>query len=73
MKKLLIVCLRGYWHVSGYLKKEGILKDSCVFYPTCSQYAMESIEKYGAWKGLARAVKRILRCHPWQKNHFDPA
>jgi len=45
---------------------------SCVFYPTCSEYTKEAIEKYGALKGIYLGFLRILRCHPWQKNHLDP-
>lgn len=45
----------------------------CRFSPTCSQYAKEAIEKYGAGKGLRLAVRRFLRCHPFYKgDYFDP-
>ena len=44
---------------------------TCVFYPTCSDYAEEVIKKYGAIKGSYLAIKRITRCHPWQKEHID--
>lgn len=45
----------------------------CRFSPTCSQYAKEAIEKYGAGKGLWLAVRRIMRCHPFYKgDYFDP-
>jgi len=47
-------------------------KPSCVFYPTCSEYSKEAINKYGVLKGVKLGILRILRCHPWQKNHFDP-
>ncbi|OGJ02021.1 membrane protein insertion efficiency factor YidD [Candidatus Nomurabacteria bacterium RIFCSPLOWO2_02_FULL_44_12] len=47
-------------------------KPNCVFYPTCSLYTKQAIEKYGALKGLWLGTLRVLRCHPWQKNHFDP-
>ena len=46
---------------------------SCRFIPTCSQYAVEAIEKYGAWKGGALALRRFLRCHPFHKGDvYDP-
>ena len=45
---------------------------SCIYTPTCSQYAVEAISKYGAWKGGFLAVKRILRCHPFHKGGYDP-
>jgi len=47
-------------------------RGSCVFYPTCSEYAKEAIKKYGAIRGLYLGSRRLLRCHPWQKNHIDP-
>ncbi len=45
---------------------------TCVFYPTCSEYAKEATLKYGVFKGLFLGTRRILRCHPWQKEHIDP-
>lgn len=45
---------------------------NCRFYPTCSNYAVEAIEKYGAVKGTVLAVKRIMRCHPFHAGGFDP-
>lgn len=45
---------------------------SCRYIPTCSEYAMIAIEKYGAVKGGIMAVKRILRCHPFHKGGYDP-
>jgi len=44
----------------------------CRFVPTCSEYALEAIQKYGALKGGLLAVKRILRCHPGNPGGFDP-
>lgn len=44
----------------------------CRFTPTCSQYAMEAVEKYGAIKGGYLALRRILRCHPFHKGGYDP-
>ena len=44
----------------------------CRFTPTCSQYAMEAVEKYGAAKGGLLALRRILRCHPFHKGGYDP-
>lgn len=45
---------------------------TCRFYPTCSQYALEAIEKHGAAKGGWLAAKRILRCHPFHPGGYDP-
>ncbi len=44
----------------------------CRFYPTCSNYALQAIEKYGPLKGIYLSIKRILRCHPFSKGGYDP-
>jgi uncharacterized protein len=45
----------------------------CRFTPTCSQYAIDAINKYGAWRGCRKAVGRICRCQPWGGRGYDPA
>ena len=45
---------------------------ACRFTPTCSQYALEAIKKYGPFKGGFLAIKRILRCNPWGGSGYDP-
>lgn len=45
---------------------------SCRYVPTCSEYALIAIERYGAMKGGWLAVKRICRCHPWHEGGYDP-
>ncbi|MDO4721575.1 MAG: membrane protein insertion efficiency factor YidD [Peptostreptococcaceae bacterium] len=45
---------------------------TCRFYPTCSQYAIEALQKYGALKGGYLSVKRILKCHPFHSGGYDP-
>lgn len=45
----------------------------CRFRPTCSQYAIASLEKYGFLKGGLKALWRVLRCNPWNKGGYDPA
>ena len=45
---------------------------SCKYYPTCSTYALEAVEKYGALKGGALSIWRILRCNPFSKGGYDP-
>lgn len=47
-------------------------KPCCIYYPSCSQYALKAIEKYGALKGGWMAIKRILRCHPFHEGGYDP-
>ena len=49
-----------------------MLPPCCRFVPTCSQYAMEAVEKYGAAKGGYLAMRRILRCNPFHKGGYDP-
>ena len=49
-----------------------LLPPTCRYIPTCSQYALEAIRKYGPFKGFWLAVKRILRCHPWGGSGYDP-
>ena len=44
----------------------------CRYIPTCSAYALEALEKYGAGKGSLLALRRILRCHPFRKGGYDP-
>ena len=55
-----------------YQKIPGPWHDNCRFQPTCSNYAIEAIEKYGAFKGVYLACRRILRCNPLHKGGFDP-
>lgn len=45
----------------------------CRHLPTCSEYALESIDKNGAWKGFWLTTSRLLRCHPWGTHGYDPA
>lgn len=68
MKKIMIACVRFYQKYLSCLKGYS----TCIYFPTCSQYAIEAIEKYGALKGGALAVRRILRCNPFAKGGYDP-
>ena len=49
-----------------------LLGPSCRFTPTCSQYAVEAIQKYGPVKGSWISIKRIIKCHPWGGSGYDP-
>ena len=61
------------WLIKFYRKAISPYTPSCCNYiPTCSQYALEAIEKYGAVKGGWLAFKRILRCNPFHKGGYDP-
>lgn len=68
MKKVIILLIRFYRvAVSPY---KGV--SCCRFTPTCSKYALEAVEKYGALRGSFLAIKRILRCNPFCRGGYDP-
>ena len=67
MKHLLILLIRIYRNFISPL-----FPPSCRFQPTCSQYALEAIEKFGIWRGSWLTLKRILRCHPLHPGGYDP-
>ena len=67
MKQIAIMLIRFYQKCISPL-----FPPHCRFYPTCSQYALEAVEKYGFIKGSFLAVKRILKCHPYHKGGYDP-
>jgi putative membrane protein insertion efficiency factor len=48
------------------------LGGQCKFHPSCSQYAIDAINKYGSFRGSWKAIKRIARCHPFSKGGYDP-
>ena len=67
MKKLLLGALRIYQKLVSPL-----LGPSCRFHPTCSQYAVEAIERFGVRRGVFLSIKRISKCHPWGGSGVDP-
>ncbi len=70
MKKILIKLIEIYQkNISKWLKSKNI---NCKFYPTCSEYTKQAIEKYGAGKGTFLGIKRILKCNPFSKGGYDP-
>jgi len=50
-----------------------LLPASCRFYPSCSQYAADAVERHGAVRGALMVLGRITRCHPWHSGGYDPA
>ena len=67
MKRILLALIRAYRRWISPLKKP-----CCRLYPTCSAYALEAIEKYGALRGGFLALRRILKCHPFHPGGYDP-
>ena len=67
MKIVLIKLVKAYQRFISPL-----FAPRCRFYPTCSNYFLQAVEKYGAIKGSMLGIKRILRCHPFSKGGYDP-
>ena len=67
MKAVFVLLVRGYQVSVGQL-----LPISCRYYPSCSTYAIEALDRYGAWRGGWLALSRVGRCHPFHSGGFDP-
>ncbi|MDX2463836.1 MAG: membrane protein insertion efficiency factor YidD [Porticoccus sp.] len=67
MRKILILIIRAYQYLLSPL-----IGPSCRFYPSCSCYAQEALERHGVIKGGWLALRRLLRCHPWHPGGVDP-
>jgi len=67
MRRVLILLIRGYKKLISPM-----LPPSCRFYPSCSEYSIQALEKYGALRGSAKSIWRILRCNPLNKGGYDP-
>lgn len=68
MKKVMIGLIKIYRKFLSPLKGHG----TCIYTPTCSQYAIEALEKHGIIKGSLLTIWRILRCNPFSKGGYDP-
>lgn len=68
MKRLLLGLIRFYQRYLSPLKGG----PTCRFYPSCSQYAFEAVERYGVLRGGYLAIRRVLRCHPFHPGGYDP-
>lgn len=67
LKKILIALIQFYRKYISPMKTT-----KCPYYPTCSAYGLEAVQKYGAVKGTALAAWRIIRCNPFSKGGYDP-
>jgi len=67
VKALLLALLRAYQYAVRPL-----LGANCRFYPSCSDYAMQAVERHGAYHGAWLALRRVLKCHPYHPGGFDP-
>ncbi|HKF56823.1 MAG TPA: membrane protein insertion efficiency factor YidD [Blastocatellia bacterium] len=67
MRSVFVVLIRGYQVIVS-----PILPPACRFSPTCSQYAIEAIAKYGVTRGFVMGVRRLLKCHPFHHGGYDP-
>jgi len=67
VKKTLVRSIKAYQHLS-----RSVFFNNCRFYPSCSQYAVEAIERYGVLLGAKKAALRILRCSPLSHGGYDP-
>ena len=67
MRKIVIGLIRFY-----QLFISPLFPPHCRFYPTCSQYALEAVKKYGVFRGGFMSIKRIAKCHPFHKGGYDP-
>ena len=68
MKRILLALIHFYQKYISPLKRSG----TCKYIPTCSEYAVTAIERYGAIKGGRMAAWRLLRCNPFSKGGYDP-
>lgn len=67
MSRLILFLIRGYQKLLSPL-----FAGSCRYYPSCSHYTYEAVERYGWLRGSAMGVRRVLRCHPFAKGGYDP-
>lgn len=59
--------------LKGYkLAISPLLPSACRYSPTCSEYMMDAVQKYGAWRGVWLGLKRLARCHPFHEGGYDP-
>ena len=67
MRRIVIGLIRFYQYAISPMRPP-----TCRYFPTCSVYAVEAVEKYGAMRGGWMALRRVMRCHPWSDGGYDP-
>ncbi len=75
MKKIILFLIKFYQKVfsldqglPSYLFSERF----CRFHPSCSEYTYQAVERFGIWRGIWLGLKRVIRCHPWNKGGYNP-
>ena len=75
IKRVVVWVIKTYQKMlspdTGFPNKFGLTKNTCQFFPTCSEYTLQAVEKYGVLKGLYKGFRRVLRCNPWHKGGVD--
>ncbi|MGB5622727.1 MAG: membrane protein insertion efficiency factor YidD [Gammaproteobacteria bacterium] len=67
MRRILVILIRAYqWLLSPFLGQ------NCRYHPSCSQFAVEAVERHGPIRGTWMALRRVGRCHPWHEGGYDP-
>ena len=66
-RKFIKALIRGYQRWIS-----PVLPQACRFYPTCSEYMLQAIERHGVWQGIGKGLWRLLKCHPFHKGGYDP-
>lgn len=67
MRRIVVALIRFYQYAISPMRPP-----TCRYFPTCSVYAVEAVEKYGAMRGGWMALRRVMRCHPWSDGGYDP-
>jgi len=67
MKRVLLAALRFY-----KTQISPALPPACRYTPTCSEYAIEAVDRYGAWRGTVMAIRRVISCNPFARGGYDP-
>jgi len=67
MRRILILLIRGYQYLLS-----PFMAPSCRYTPSCSNYSIEAIQRFGFFRGLVLSVRRVFSCHPWHHGGYDP-